>query len=111
MVPKETHPSNANSNPNELEDDELDLSIVIRKRVRSCRNQPIYSFISYKSLSPGYRAFVTNLTDIRIPNDIQESLQIPKWKTTIEEEIRTLEKNGTWELTELPKGKNLVRSK
>ncbi|RVW87791.1 hypothetical protein CK203_043949 [Vitis vinifera] len=51
----------------------------------------------------------TNLTDIRIPNNIQEALEIHKWKTTIKEEIRALEKNGTWELAELPKGKNPIR--
>ncbi|RVW37450.1 hypothetical protein CK203_081700 [Vitis vinifera] len=50
-------------------------------------------------------------SDIRIPNNIQEALQILEWKTTIEKEIRTLEKNGTWELAELPEGKNPVGSK
>lgn len=62
---------------------------------------------------PGHRAFVTRFgySDIRIPNNIQEALQILEWKTTIEKEIRTLEKNGTWELAELPEGKNPVGSK
>ena len=87
------------------------MPISKRKRVRSCINHQIYHFSSYKSLSPSYRAFVTSLTDIRIPNNIQEALEIPKWKTTIKDEIRALEKNGTWELAELPKEKNPIRSK
>nr|CAN61071.1 hypothetical protein VITISV_006592 [Vitis vinifera] len=44
------------------------------------------------------KAFVISLTDIRIPNNIQEALQILEWKAMIEEEIRALEKNDTWEL-------------
>ncbi|RVW71292.1 hypothetical protein CK203_060098 [Vitis vinifera] len=49
--------------------------------------------------------------DIRIPNNIQEALHILEWKTLIEEEIRALEKNGTWEFAKLLKEKNLVGSK
>ena len=49
--------------------------------------------------------------DIRIPNNIQEALQMLEQKTTIEEEIWALEKNGTWELAELPNGKNPLQSK
>ena len=92
-------------------DNELNLPIAKRKGVRSCTNHLIYNFISYKNLSPCYQAFVTNLMDIRIPNNIQEALQIPKWNTIIEEEIRALEKNGTWELIELLEGKSPVKSK
>ena len=110
-IPKETHSSNIDSNPIKLENDELNLPIAKRKGVRSWANHPIYNFISYKSLSLGYQAFVTSLTDIQIANNIEETIQIPEWKTTIQEEIWALEKNGIWELTELPKGKNLVGSK
>ena len=78
------HTSNIDSNPNESEDDELNLLNANKKGVRSCTNHLIYNFTSYKSLSLGYRVFVTSLTDIQIPNNIQEALQIPKWKTTIE---------------------------
>ena len=110
-VPKGTYLSNIDSYLNELEDDELNLPIAKRKGVRSCTNHPIYNFISYKSLWPKNRAFVTNLTDIRIPNNIQEALHILEWKTLIEEEIQALEKNGTWEFAKLSKEKNPVGSK
>ncbi|RVW95350.1 Copia protein [Vitis vinifera] len=46
-----------------------------------------------------------------IPNNIQEALKISKWNTIIEEEIRALEKNRTWELIELLEGKSPVKSK
>ncbi|RVW92467.1 hypothetical protein CK203_042714 [Vitis vinifera] len=43
-------------------------------------------------------AFTTNLDRIQIPKNIQEALEIPKWKEAMMEEIRALEKNGTWEV-------------
>ena len=69
-VLEEAHSGNIDSNPNESKDDELNLLIVKTKGVRSCTNHLIFYFISYKSLSPGYRAFVTSFTDIEIPNNI-----------------------------------------
>ena len=32
----------------------------------------------------------------------------PKWKDTIEKELASLKKSGTWELTERPKDANVV---
>ena len=90
-VPKERHTRNIDSNLNESTDDELNLPIAKRKWVKSCTNNPIYNFISYKSLSLGYQAFVTSLMDIRILKNIQEALQIPEWNIVIEEEIQALE--------------------
>ena len=40
-----------------------------------------------------------------VPNNIQEALKDPKWREAIFEEMRTLHKNGTWEVIELPSGK------
>ena len=61
--------------------------------------------------SQNFQAFITSLEDDRIPSNIQEALQQPEWKTTIQEEIQALEKNGTWEISELPEGKRLVGCK
>nr|CAN78328.1 hypothetical protein VITISV_034971 [Vitis vinifera] len=48
---------------------------------------------------------------IDIPRDIHEALQHPNWKAAVHEEIKALEKNGTWELTKLPLGKSTVGCK
>ena len=71
---------------------------------------PIYNFLSYKKFSPKYRAFTTNLINIKVPN-LQEALQIPEWKESINEEIKALEKNGTWDAINLLTGKNPVGCK
>ena len=35
-------------------------------------------------------------------------MAIPEWKKAVNEEVNALVKNGTWEITDLPHGKNLI---
>lgn len=91
--------------------DDLDILIAIEKGVRSCTQHPIGNFVSYDKLSSQYQAFVTNLSHTDIPKNIHEALERLEWKTTVGDEISALKKNGTWELKELPKGKQLVGCK
>ena len=71
----------------------------------------MHNYISYAGLSPNFYAFVSKISSIQVPNTIQEALKVPEWKSAIWEEIQALEKNGTWELAELPRGKNPVGCK
>ncbi|RVW35033.1 Retrovirus-related Pol polyprotein from transposon TNT 1-94 [Vitis vinifera] len=91
--------------------DDLDQPIALRKGVRSCTQHPISNHVSYGKLSQNFQAFITSLEDDRIPSNIQEALQQPEWKTAVQEEIQALEKNGTWEISELPEGKRPVGCK
>lgn len=54
---------------------------------------------------PSYKAFPTALTEIQIPKDVQEALIQPEWEKAVMEEVHAVEKNKTWEYTELPAGK------
>lgn len=38
------------------------------------------------------------------PNTFEEAVKIQKWKAAMDQEIEAINKNGTWELTELPPG-------
>ncbi|RVW94373.1 Retrovirus-related Pol polyprotein from transposon RE1 [Vitis vinifera] len=40
-----------------------------------------------------------------IPNSVQEALADPRWKAAMNEEMKSLQKNETWELVECPPGK------
>ena len=53
-------------------------------------------------------AFNASLYSNKIPRNVEEALQDPKWKKAMEEEISALLKNETWEKCELPKGKKAV---
>ncbi|RVW56778.1 Retrovirus-related Pol polyprotein from transposon TNT 1-94 [Vitis vinifera] len=95
----------------ELENDILNMPIAWRKGVRSCTQHPIGNFISYNKLSPTFRAFTSSITEIQVSQNIQEAFKYSKWKAAVDEEVRALEKNGTWEITDLPRGKKPVGCK
>ena len=48
--------------------------------------------MSYHKLSPRFKAFTSSITDNEIPKTIQEALGIPKWRETILEEMKALQK-------------------
>ncbi|XP_062094041.1 uncharacterized mitochondrial protein AtMg00820-like [Humulus lupulus] len=91
--------------------DDLNIPIAHRKGVRSCSQYPIHNYLIYSSLSPTYRSFITSFDQVQIPTSVQEALQIPGWKAAMMEELRALEKNETWILTDLPLGKRTVGCK
>lgn len=116
------HDSNPNSNPAQVHSseadhspelivpviDDADVPIALRKGVRSCTSHPIRNFVSYNSLSPAYRAFITSLDSVQIPRTIHEALKHPGWQKAVQDEVTALEKNGTWVITDLPAGKRTV---
>ncbi|BBN68958.1 hypothetical protein Prudu_661S000700 [Prunus dulcis] len=52
--------------------------------------------------------YVKQLADISVPNSVTKALEDPKWKEAMNEEMRALQKNVTWELVPLPYGKKTV---
>ena len=110
-IPGSNAPNSDGTVDSELENDTLNMPIAWRKGVRSCTQHPIGNFISYDKLSPTFRAFTSKITEIQVPRDIQEAFKYPKWKAAVDEEVRALAKNGTWEITDLPRGKKPVGCK
>ena len=110
-IPGSNAPNSDGTVDSELENDTHNMPIAWRKGVRSCTQHPIGNFISYDKLSPTFRAFTSNITEIQVPRDIQEAFKYPKWKAAVDEEVRALAKNGTWEITDLPRGKKPVGCK
>ena len=53
-------------------------------------------------------AYNASLYSNDIHKNVDEALHDPKWKQAMEEEITALDKNETWEKSELPKGKKTV---
>ena len=93
---------------NELND--LDVPISLWKEVCSCTQQPIAHFLSYDGLSPGFQGFIVNITNTKILRTIQ-ALRKLEQRATIGDKTNVLKKNGTWELSNLPKEKQLVGCK
>lgn len=53
-------------------------------------------------------SFVIQVSTISIPTNMQEALGDPRWKEAMNEEMKSLQKNSTWEVVELPEGKKVV---
>ncbi|KAK2993334.1 hypothetical protein RJ640_028988 [Escallonia rubra] len=69
------------------------------------------NFVSYKNLSPMISAFTSRLYCVEILKTVLDALHVHEWKESILEEMSALEKNGTWEVVELPKEKKTVGCK
>ncbi|CAN1132933.1 Retrovirus-related Pol polyprotein from transposon TNT 1-94 [Linum perenne] len=92
-------------------DADLDIPIAIRKGVRSCTQHPIGRHVGYERLSENFKVFITSLDNTKVPKNIQEALQEPKWKQAVIDELQALEKNNTWDIVKLPPDKRTVDCK
>lgn len=63
------------------------------RTTKPCTNYLISECISYDSLSQ-FQAFITNLSRVDVPNNINEVLKIFEWGDVNHEEIWALEKIG-----------------
>ena len=66
---------------------------------------PIANYVSTHKLSEPVKVFVHTLSSCHVPSGIQEALTNPKWVQANNEEMDVLQKNNTWCLVSLPKGK------
>ena len=73
--------------------DDLDLPIAKRKGVRTCTKHTISNYLTYSKISRDFKAFITKVFAIRVPKDIYEALQDPKWKEVVLEEMKALNEN------------------
>lgn len=67
----------------------------MRKGVKTCTKHPISKLVSYESLFPTYRAFVSYLSSVSIPQSWKEAFANPEWKHAMVEEMRALDKTNT----------------
>nr|GEW41573.1 putative reverse transcriptase, RNA-dependent DNA polymerase, Gag-polypeptide of LTR copia-type [Tanacetum cinerariifolium] len=72
---------------------------------------PISHFVSYDKFSHSYKAFLTTISSNHEPSCFEQATQDEKWRNAMQQEIKALEKNETWTLEELPKGKRPIDSK
>lgn len=66
------------------------------------------NFVSYHRLSKDCELFVNQIHIVHVPTSVQEALQDPRWKESMNEEMKSLQKNATWEVVDLPIGKRPV---
>ena len=93
--------------------DENNDSISIRQSKRAKIPKKIYPIEDYVTVcsSPIPKVYVTNLSDIKIPKNIEEESMDERWKSAMDEEIYALEKNNTWEIVNVSNNKKTVGCK
>ena len=78
---------------------------VVQKRSKECDKTtpyPLSNYLTFKKATSPYRTFLTSLKDEYIPRTTDEALAIHHRKKAMEEELRALEENQTWEVVKLP---------
>ena len=68
---------------------------------------PIANHVSLHRLSTSCEAFVNQLFTVSIPCSVEDAMKDPR-TCAMNEKMEALQKNSTWELTNLPKGKKSV---
>jgi hypothetical protein len=83
---------------------DLDLPIAIRKGKRTYTDHPISNFVSFDHLSPSFKAFSLLVSSILVPKSYKEAFSHPGWCKAMEEEMRALLLNHTWDHIPKPTG-------
>ena len=93
--------------------DENNDSISIRKSKRLKIPKKLYPIEEYVTVCsiPIPKVYVTNLSNIKIPKNIEEASMDERWKSAMDEEIYALEKNNTWKIVNVPINKKTVGCK
>ena len=67
--------------------------------------------MSYHKLSPKLKSFSAKLGEESISKNIHEALAHKQWRQAMNEKLEALQKNQTWKIVDLPKGKRAVGCK
>ncbi|WMV14947.1 hypothetical protein MTR67_008332 [Solanum verrucosum] len=78
--------------------------------VNSCI-YPMSDYLSYALISPEYATCLVARTSEIEPKTYHEAVQDDRWVFAMKQEIAALEENGTWDIADLPPGKNDVGCK
>ncbi|KAL0423853.1 UNVERIFIED_CONTAM: putative mitochondrial protein [Sesamum radiatum] len=60
------------------------------------------------SLTHMHSCFVEGLYVLQEPKDFCEAQEKQEWREAMQQEIDALERNKTWEISDLPQGKNVI---
>lgn len=62
-------------------------------------------------VSESFKCFLTSMEQEQEPWNYKEAVKHKKWVTAMNEELDALEKNKTWEIVDLPRGKHAIGCK
>ena len=80
------------------------MNLILKAKTK----YPISNHVSSHRLFESYAFTINQLSTVSIPNSGQEALANLKWTKAMNEKMEALQKNVTWELIPLPKGKKMI---
>ena len=72
---------------------------------------PHNHFISAPTFNHDYLTFIANVSSVKEPSSYHQAKNDVQWVQAMNQELDALERNNTWQLTELPAGKRPIASK
>ena len=74
-------------------------------------SSPYNHFIYAPTFNHDYLAFIANVSSVKEPSSYHQAKSDIQWIQAMNQELGALERNNTWQLTELPAGKKPIASK
>ncbi|CAM8959948.1 unnamed protein product [Rhodiola kirilowii] len=71
----------------------------------------MHNFVSYSKCAPHHATFALQISSIQEPTSYTQASKDAQWVEAMHKEIKALEGNNTWVLTDLPKNKTVVDCK
>ncbi|CAA7037262.1 unnamed protein product [Microthlaspi erraticum] len=69
---------------------------------------PIANYVNCDRFSPSHRAFLAAITAESEPTSFREAMKDPRWRNAVSGEVGALEREQTWDITDLPPGKKAI---
>ena len=78
---------------------------------RGTRFRNLNEIYEKKIANEGMNSLFSLYFHVDVPIHFEEAIKDKKWIEAMDEEIKSIEKNNTWELVDLPEGKEVIRIK
>lgn len=105
---KETHyrSTRPHTKPKYLEDFVLHSTTIMPDLI-----YPVTNYVSYTNPSPNAIACLASINSTTEPKTYAQASTNPQWREAMKTELQAMEDNGTWEISDLPNGKNAIGCK
>jgi hypothetical protein len=108
----ENNPKVSTSDPRSILPPRINRGVPPKRYVPedgTSKEYPIANYMTTEKLPERVKMFSEKMLSISVPKNVEEAQQDPKWVQAMENEMKALQKNDTWVLVDLPKGKKISR--